>query len=94
MNGSPVSSRVLDAAIAWKLSLDQGSGTPDERSEFMRWHAASEEHARAWRQLGCLDQRVSAAAGPARQALLHSRGGVRRRLGQVGGGRGGRFQVG
>lgn len=45
MNGSPVSSRVLEAAIAWKLSLDEGSGTPDERNAFMRWHAASEEHA-------------------------------------------------
>ena len=94
MNGSPVSSRVLDAAIAWKLSLDQGSGTPDERSEFMRWHAASEEHARAWRQLGCLDQRVSAAAGPARQALLQSRAGVRRRQGKVGGGLAGMFLLG
>ena len=94
MNGSPVSSRVLDAAIAWKLSLDQGSGTPDERSEFMRWHAASEEHARAWRQLGCLDQRVSAAAGPARQALLQSRAGLRRRIGKVGGGLAGQFLLG
>ncbi|MBC3482031.1 FecR family protein [Pseudomonas sp. 39004] len=94
MNGSPVSSRVLDAAIAWKLSLDQGSGTPDERSEFMRWHAASEEHARAWRQLGCLDQRVSAAAGPARQALLQSRAGLRRRIGKVGGGLAGMFLLG
>ncbi|WP_128637046.1 FecR/PupR family sigma factor regulator, partial [Pseudomonas taiwanensis] len=56
MSSSPVSSRVLEAAIAWKLSLDNGSGTPDERSEFMRWHAASEEHARAWRQLGAMDQ--------------------------------------
>lgn len=94
MNGSPVSSRVLDAAIAWKLSLDQGSGTPDERSEFMRWHAASEEHARAWRQLGSLDQRVSAAAGPARQALLQSRAGLRRRIGKVGGGLAGMFLLG
>ncbi|UVL04297.1 FecR domain-containing protein [Pseudomonas sp. B21-047] len=94
MNGSPVSSRVLDAAIAWKLSLDQGSGTPDERSEFMRWHAASEEHARAWRQLGCLDLRVSAAAGPARQALLQSRAGLRRRIGKVGGGLAGMFLLG
>jgi transmembrane sensor len=94
VNGSPVSSRVLDAAIAWKLSLDQGSGTPDERSEFMRWHAASEEHARAWRQLGCLDQRVNAAAGPARQALLQSRAGLRRRIGKVGGGLAGMFLLG
>lgn len=91
MSSSPVSSRVLEAAIAWKLSLDNGSGTPDERSEFMRWHAASEEHARAWHQLGAMDQRVSAAAGPARQALLQSRAGLRRRIGKVGGGLAGMF---
>lgn len=62
MNTKPVSAKVLDAAIAWKLSLDGGDGTADERIDFMRWHAASEEHARAWQQLGMLDQRVSAAA--------------------------------
>lgn len=94
MSSAPVSSRVLEAAIAWKLSLDNGSGTPDERSEFMRWHAASEEHARAWRQLGAMDQRVSAAAGPARQALLQSRVGLRQRIGKVGGGLAGMFLLG
>ena len=94
MNNTPVSSRVLEAAIAWKMSLDDGSGTPDQRNEFIRWHAASEEHARAWRQLGALDQRVSAAAGPARQALLQSRASLRRRIGKAGGGLAGLFLLG
>jgi len=94
VSSAPVSSRVLEAAIAWKLSLDNGNGTPDERSEFMRWHAASEEHARAWHQLGAMDQRVNAAAGPARQALLQSRAGLRRRIGKVGGGLAGMFLLG
>ncbi|MGN8248802.1 FecR domain-containing protein [Pseudomonas sp. SMV7] len=94
MSNVPVSSRVLEAAIAWKLSLDGGSGTPDERSEFMRWHAASEEHARAWHQLGAMDQRVGAAAGPARQALVQSRVGLRRRIGKVGSGLAGMFLLG
>ncbi|MFV3404356.1 MULTISPECIES: FecR domain-containing protein [Pseudomonas] len=85
MNDAPVSSQVLEAAIAWKLCLDQNSGTPDERNAFMRWHAASEEHARAWLQLGLLDQRFNAAAGPARQALLQSRAGMRQRLGGLAG---------
>ncbi|WP_145183615.1 FecR domain-containing protein [Pseudomonas sp. URMO17WK12:I11] len=84
MNSAPVSSRVLEAAIAWKLTLDAGSGTPEQHSAFSRWHAASEEHARAWQQLGALDQRVGAAAGPARQALLQSRAGLRRRIGKAG----------
>jgi len=41
VSNAPVSSQVLEDAIAWKLSLGDASGTPDERSEFMRWHAAS-----------------------------------------------------
>ncbi|MGE6825480.1 FecR domain-containing protein [Pseudomonas soli] len=85
MKHAPVSSKVLEAAIAWKLCLDEGSGTPDERSEFTRWHAAHEEHARAWLQLGMLDQRVNAAAGPVRHALLQSRAGLRQRLGGLAG---------
>lgn len=94
MSNAPVSSRVLEAAIAWKLNLDSGSDSPAERGEFMRWHAASEEHARAWRQLGAMDQRLSAAAGPARQALLQSRASLRRRIGKVGGGLAGMFLLG
>jgi transmembrane sensor len=94
VNSTPVSSRVLEAAIAWKLSLDDGNNSADARSEFMRWHAASEEHARAWRQLGALDQRVSAAARPARQALLQSRVGLRHRIGKAGPGLAGMFLLG
>lgn len=86
MNSKPVSARVLDAAIAWQLCLDSGSGSAEERAEFARWHAADEEHARAWMQLHMLDQRFSAAAGPARQALLQSRAGMRQRVRRVGSG--------
>lgn len=85
MTSTPVSAEVLEAAIAWKLCLEGGDGTPVERDEFKRWHAASEEHARAWFQLGMLDQRVGAAAGPARHALLQSRSGLRQRVGKLGG---------
>lgn len=80
----PVSASVLDAAIAWQLSLD--SANPLEREAFARWHAAHEEHARAWRQLGLLDQRFSVASGPARTALLQSRESLRRRMRQMGSG--------
>ncbi|PSS53798.1 FecR domain-containing protein [Pseudomonas sp. BBP2017] len=86
MNSKPVSTRVLDAAIAWQLCLDSGRGSADERAEFARWHAANEEHARAWMQLGMLDQRFSAAAGPARQALLQSRASLRQRVRKIGSG--------
>lgn len=84
VSSKPVSAQVLDAAIAWQLSLD--SGSPVEREEFAKWHAAHEEHARAWRQLGMLDQRFSVASGPARTALLQSREGIRRRVRKLGSG--------
>ncbi len=86
LNSSPVSARVLDAAINWQLCLDCGSGSAQERAEFERWHAASEEHARAWSQLGMLDQRFAAAAGPARKALQQSRAGLRQRVRKLGSG--------
>lgn len=82
ISSKPVSAQVLDAAIAWQLSLD--GANPVEREEFAKWHAAHEEHARAWRQLGMLDQRFSVASGPARTALLQSREGIRRRLRKLG----------
>ncbi|WP_095156203.1 FecR domain-containing protein [Pseudomonas sp. Irchel 3E13] len=78
LNARPVSAGVLDAAIAWQLCLDAGSGNAQERADFERWHAASEEHARAWLQLGMLDQRFAAAAGPARKALMQSRVSLRK----------------
>ncbi|MFL1524003.1 FecR domain-containing protein [Pseudomonas sp. O230] len=84
VSSKPVSAQVLDAAIAWQLSLD--SGNPVEREEFAKWHAAHEEHARAWRQLGMLDQRFNVASGPARTALLQSRESIRRRVRKLGSG--------
>jgi len=84
VSSKPVSAQVLDAAIAWQLSLD--SGNPVEREAFAQWHGAHEEHARAWRQLGMLDQRFSVASGPARAALLQSREGIRRRVRKLGSG--------
>lgn len=87
MTGSkPVTARVLDAAIAWQLSLDSGDGSLIAQDEFAKWLASDEEHARAWRQLGMLDQRFSVASGPARAALLQSRQGIRQRVRKLGGG--------
>ena len=86
INAKPVSARVLDAAIAWQLSLDAGDGGLVAREAFSQWLASDEEHARAWRQLGLLDQRVSVASGPARAALLQSREGIRRRVRKLGSG--------
>ena len=83
-SAKPVSAQVLDAAIAWQLCLDAGS--TEQRAEFERWHAADEEHARAWLQLGMLNQRFAAAAGPARKALGQTRAGLRQRVRKLGSG--------
>ncbi|MEN1836417.1 FecR family protein [Pseudomonas lijiangensis] len=80
----PVSAQVLDAAIAWQLCLDSGDGI--EQDEFSKWLAANEEHARAWSQLGMLNQRFAIPAGPARKALQQSPGTLRRRVRKLGGG--------
>jgi len=85
-SAKPVSARVLDAAIAWQLCLDSGGRNTVEQAEFEKWHAAHEEHARAWSQLGMLDQRFSGTSGPARGALLKSRDGVRQRVRKLGSG--------
>lgn len=85
-NSKPVSARVLDAAIAWQLSLDSGNSNAVDREEFTKWLASDEEHARAWRQLGMLDQRFSVASGPARAALLQSRQSIRKRVRKLGSG--------
>ena len=85
-NAKPVSSHVLDAAIAWQLCLDCGSGSAVEQAEFAKWYSASEEHARAWLQLGMLDQRFSTTSIPARNALLNARNGVQERVRKIGSG--------
>ncbi|MGY2238919.1 FecR family protein [Pseudomonas gingeri] len=85
-SSKPVSARVLDAAIAWQLCLDTGGRGSVEQAEFEKWHAAHEEHARAWSQLGMLDQRFSGTSAPARSALLKSRDGVRQRVRKLGSG--------
>jgi transmembrane sensor len=70
---SAVSAKVLDAAIEWQLCLDSGAVSAEQQHAFAQWLAAHPEHARAWQQLNGLDIRLaSAAAAPARQALLHS----------------------
>jgi transmembrane sensor len=79
-NTHPVSAKVLDAAIAWHLCLDGDNGSATEREEFNQWLGASEEHSRAWRQLGLLDQRFAIGTGPARRALQHSDESARRKV--------------
>ncbi|WP_199885293.1 FecR family protein [Pseudomonas bohemica] len=84
MTTRPVSSQVLDAAIAWQLCLDCGQGSEAEHEEFAKWYAASEEHARAWMQLGMVDQRFVHTTGPARSALMRSREGFGRQVRKLG----------
>lgn len=70
----PVSRRVLDEAIAWQLSLD-GAGEA-QRQAHAAWLAGHPDHARAWRQLACIDAELFAlpAAAGVRLALTTPRG--------------------
>ena len=78
----PVSARVLNAAIEWQLSID--GNNPAQQAEFARWHAADEEHARAWQQLGMLDQRLRVAPTAGRKALLNSATSTREQVRKLG----------
>lgn len=66
----PVSARVLDEAIAWQLRLGDGSETARHLPELQRWLAVNPEHAKAWAQLGGIDQQLGTINSPtARRAL-------------------------
>ncbi|MEQ4310529.1 FecR family protein [Pseudomonas syringae] len=90
MNTRPVSARVLNAAIEWQLNMDSNGGND---AELARWLAADEEHARAWSQLGMVNQRFALPAGPARKALQQSPGALRHSLRKLGGGLAGVFMA-
>lgn len=76
----PVTGRVLDAAIAWQLRLGATEPSMAEYAEFDRWLNTDTEHARVWRQLGVLDQRLAATSAPARSVLLKTATGLRQSL--------------
>lgn len=77
---APVPARVLEQAIAWQLLLGSGTASDTERQGLQAWLAQAADHARAWRQLGEIDQRLAPAAGAATRKLLLERG--KRRLAQ------------
>ncbi|WP_019339844.1 FecR family protein [Stutzerimonas stutzeri] len=66
----PVSASVLDEAIAWQLRLGDGDVSAQVRMELQRWLNQSAEHAKAWAQLGGIDQHLGTInSPPARRAL-------------------------
>lgn len=71
----PVPPAVLEAAIGWQLRQGEGSAASADAQALADWLGAHPDHARAWRQLGDIDQHLArAAAGPeARAALLQPR---------------------
>ena len=74
----PVPARVLEQAIAWQLLLGSGTATEADRQGLQAWLDQAAEHARAWLQLGQIDQHLAPATGPATRTLLLTRG--KRRL--------------
>ncbi|WP_146012391.1 DUF4880 domain-containing protein, partial [Janthinobacterium sp. AD80] len=66
----PVPARVLEQAIAWQLLLGSGTATEADRQGLQAWLEQAAEHARAWLQLGQIDQHLAPATGPATRTLL------------------------
>lgn len=67
---TPVSTRVLDEAIAWQLRLGDDAEGAQLDIELQRWLNESTEHAKAWAQLGGIDRRLGTINSPsARRAL-------------------------
>jgi transmembrane sensor len=80
----PVSARVLDEAIAWQLRLGDGGASPQVRTALQRWLSESAEHAKAWAQLGGIDQQLGTINSPtARRALQISAHSGRRPVGRA-----------
>ncbi|AHL77135.1 amino acid ABC transporter substrate-binding protein [Stutzerimonas stutzeri] len=80
MDRQPVSSRVLDEAIAWQLRLGDETAGPHVNAELQRWLSDNAEHAKAWAQLGGIDQQLGSINSPsARHALQVSATSKRRR---------------
>lgn len=77
---APVPASVLDQAIAWQLLLGSGTANAADRQGLQAWLEQAAEHARAWRQLGKIDQQLAPATGAATRTLLLKRG--KRRLAQ------------
>lgn len=80
----PVSARVLDEAIAWQLRLGDGGASAQVSKEVQRWLNESTEHARAWAQLGGIDQQLGTInSPPARRALQINANSKRRTAGRA-----------
>jgi len=80
----PVSARVLDEAITWQLRLGEGAASAEIRKELQGWLNESTEHAKAWAQLGGIDQHLGTINSPtARRALQISAHAGRRTTGRA-----------
>lgn len=80
----PVSAQVLDEAITWQLRLGDGAVSAQVRTELRRWLNESTENAKAWAQLGGIDQQLSTINSPsARRALQISSRAKQRTTGRA-----------
>ncbi|QLF93997.1 FecR family protein [Pseudomonas sp. ABC1] len=69
MNHAPVSSAVLDAAIAWQLRR-QEDDSPGCQAALEQWLDEAAEHRRAWQQLQGIDLQLAAIDNPFTRQLL------------------------
>lgn len=76
---TPVSTRVLDEAIAWQLRLGDGAASARLDTELQRWLSESAEHAKAWTQLGGIDRRLGTINSPSARRALQLNASTKRR---------------
>jgi transmembrane sensor len=69
-DNAPVSAAILDQAIEWQLTLGSGKATRKDKQALSEWLGIHPDHARAWRQLGELDRKLTPARGQSVRALL------------------------
>jgi transmembrane sensor len=67
---APVSTAVLEQAIEWQLTLGSGKPSHKDKQALADWLRAHPDHARAWRQLGELDRKLTLVRGQSVRALL------------------------
>lgn len=77
-DAQPVPDAVLSEAIAWQLRMGSGEADAADEHALRQWLSARAEHARAWRQLGEIDEALRPAAGRATRAAMLSPGQRRR----------------
>ena len=68
-DGSPVGDCIVEQAVSWYVRLASGQQTAQDQAEFEQWRAAHSDHARAWRRLQAMGDRLLASTTQVKPAV-------------------------